>query len=604
MAYLNPNLPFLASVQQPEFFVSPFPSTFDSDRLRSLGALSAGNIAKAGASAWSTATQIALKAKAVHVGDLRTDWLSKIVRDDAETGMFQGAFASVAWPDSIDLASLEQAMVTTGFNLSEGILTSVPVYGQILGAVIGVAQWFHDLFQRAPKVQKVLVPWKAYDKGLDEDLCKLVVFPAMQEVDWSRLFWPALHWEEGWRMFVTEEGGDTRAWGTFSSAGVLRYATNAPGSSSGGGLGFMPGTQRMADVVQLAIYGVKKGPNSRIDAITSVGDFFPATTQACTALWEMVQKAGNPDMYKVRAGQIHDAWDAYFDAMRQSFAEQWNQRWAKGYTDGGVEELVNLGKLVSPFLLLNGDQSVTLDGLNSRYVWPGMTRKDGAWQGDPDDGRPRCPSKPHENPDAGWLSDLQYQAGAVYPPDRCSMNVSSSVRSGVWRFLDRAAIKPATRRLKEAQHRALYRTEVCAYVRPNEVGGLARYGAFNDTSAPIGSFNGTFGEQLRERCLFAREQLLANDLRFKVRLEDVDAIDPPYAARLRDAGVTETSWKQSVTTRYATPIGESEDVPPAEGPVGGWPFSVRNPERKQVASGAGLLLAGAAAVAAFGLARK
>jgi hypothetical protein len=597
VAFLNPNLPFLAAVPPAETFQSPFPSSFDSPKLAALDAYSEGSLAAAGASAWSSATQIALKLKGVHAGDLRSDWLARIVREDPGSGAFMGAFAAVSWPDSTSLAALEGAMVQTGFNLSEGLLTSVPVYGQILGAVVDVARWFHALFRRKPEVQRVLVPWAAYDKGLDEDLCRLVVFPEMQGFDWTRLFWPALRWETGFRMFVTDEGPETRAWGTFSSKGELLYTTNAPGGTAGGGLGFMPGTQKMADVVQLAIYGQAKGPNTRIDAVTSVGDFFPAAAQACTGLWEMVAKAGNPDMYKVRAGQLADAWSAYFSAMRESFAEEWQKRWSKGYTDGGAEELVSLGKLVSPFLM-SDDSPINLEALNARYVWPGMTRGPGKWRDDPGDGRPRCAPKPYEYPEAGWVTDPSSQAGVVWPPDRCSVDSSSSMRKAVYRFLDEFAIVPSCERLKQAQHRALYRTEICAYVRPDDVGGLPRYGAFEDTSAPIGSFNGTFGEQLRERCLFAREQLLSHDLRFRVRLEDVDAIDPVFASQLRNAGVTEDSWKQAAMMRLSTPLGDAEDVPPSSGPKGGRPFRVGAP-RQDDGGGAGLVLGGAAALAAF-----
>jgi hypothetical protein len=134
-------------------------------------------------------------------------------------------------------------------------------------------------------------------------------------------------------------------------------------------------------------------------------------------------------------------------------------------------------------------------------------------------------------------------------------------------------------------------------VRPDPVQGLPRYGAFDDTSAPIGTGFDTFGQELRERCKHAREVLLTRDLRFKVRLEDVDAIDPPFAARLRASGVKEDSWKHPVMRiTSGADLGEAEPVPPSQGPQGGTPFQVH--ARPTGGGGAGLLLGGAA-IAAF-----
>jgi len=598
VAFLDPNLPFLANVENPKFFTSPFPSTYGSEKLSALGGLAAPAIASAGATAWAVATQIAMKAKAVHVGDLRTDWLSKMVSEDPKTGAFTGIFAMVNFPNSADRLALEKAMVNTGFDVAGGIVSAVPVYGQIIAAVLDVSQFFYNLFRQSEEQQKVLVPWEAYSQGLDEDLCKSVVFPAMEVVDWTRVFWPSLDYKTGWRMFETDEGSLTRAWGTFPpEGGAARYTTDAPGSEFGGGLGFMPGTQRMADIIQLAIYGKYKGPTARVDAITDVGNFYPATAQTCTALWEMVMKSGSPDMYKVRAGQVKEVWDAYFDAMRQSFTDEWNWRWAKGYAGTHREEVVNLGKLMSPYLSSGGGR-LGMEGLNSRWIWPGMTRSGGSWQPDPKDGRPACP--PSLDGEGwysdGWLSDPQYQAGAHWPPDRCFMQgIPQPQKDGTYRYIDNFVIEPACADLKLAQHRALYRTVVAAYVRPNPIQGLERYGAFNDTSAPIESGYDTFGEELRARCLHAREALLGNDLRFSIRLEDVDAIDPPYAEQLRASGVDENSWKRPVALSFA--LGPSEPVPASRGPMGGAPFGGGPPS----GGGGGLILAGAAAVAAFAM---
>jgi hypothetical protein len=607
MAFLSPSLPFLVGVENPEFFTSPFPSDYSSPKLNALGGLSAANIAKAGASAWSTAQQIALKAKAVHVGDLRTDWLSQMVKEDPQSGALIGAFAAVSWPNSTDPQDFRNSMVNSGFDMAETIISAVPVYGKIVAAVLDVAQFFYNAFQKTEEEIEALVPWQRYSQGLDEDMAKLVVFPAMEKVDWTRLFWPALRWETGFRMFKTEEGANTRAWGTFATdGGDVDLTTNAPGSDSGGGLGFMPGTQKMADVIQLTIGGKASTASTRIDAITAVGNFFPATAQSATVLWEMVRQTGSPDMYKVRAGELKDGWDAYFDSMRGSFVSQWEHFWARGNQSMGRDECVNLGKIVSPYLTIGEQGAPYVEGTNNRWIWPGMTRKNGIWQLDPGDGRPHCSpdsGERYSNPASGWLTDTSYQAGAVFPPDRCADNYNRQIRENPYAFLDNYAIEPACQALKEAQHRALYRTNICAYVRPDDVGGLPRYGAFNDTSSPIGAFSGTFGEQLRERCLYARQELLSRDLRFRVRLEDVDDIDPTYAAALRDSGVNDNSWRNPAHLGLsAGPLGEAEPIPPSDGPRGGAPFQATYVPPG--GGGGGLLIAAGVAAAAFAVAKS
>jgi hypothetical protein len=270
----------------------------------------------------------------------------------------------------------------------------------------------------------------------------------------------------------------------------------------------------------------------------------------------------------------------------------------KGKTWDEPGSVIDLGKLMSPMVSRN----INIEGLNGRLMWPLMFQKSGNWQPDPNDGRPGCDKDDYayqKNPASGWLSDPEYQAGVYWPPDRCATSgISSAMRESVYKDLS-TIILPACEGLKQNQYTSLYTTEVCAYVRPVDTAAGRRYAAFEDTSVPWGGGSGTFGDQLTERCLHAREVLLTRDLRFKVRLEDVDAIDPDYAARLRLSGVHENSWRTPVLSLTSEPPGieESEDPIPSPGPGGGTPFglveaSVRRP-------GGGGLLVGAAALAAF-----
>lgn len=97
---------------------------------------------------------------------------------------------------------------------------------------------------------------------------------------------------------------------------------------------------------------------------------------------------------------------------------------------------------------------------------------------------------------------------------------------------------------------------VCAYVRPDPVGDLPRYGAFMTS------------DKLRQRCRDAREKLvqLISDghvVRDYIDLRDVNAIDPPFATRLKNLGVPDVPVRNVPTTAYPTLQAE---------PLGGNPF--------------------------------
>ncbi len=629
MATWDPNDPIFDALGSRDDYVSPFPASFSSEYIESLGGYSTGGLAKAGALAFAKATQFSLQVKALKQGDILSDWIPSLIQPDASTGGLKGIFARVEFDTSENLASFTNNMAATGFSLAEGVLTSIPVYGQCIGAAIGAARFLASLRGKSPDQVEVIVPWKEYDRDIDEQIVKTTIFPLMEFADWSQIYWPSLAWEDG--EFTREKGSEgpgSWVWGIFDANGNAKRNTSAPGAliTGSSGLGFMPGSQTVADVVQFKKGGVRlveSGQGQRIDAITPVGSFFPASSQTATALWELVRKEGNPDMFKIRAGEVGDAWRGYFGAMRAAFASTWNYLWREQDTfDGPIE----LGKIVSPFLVSGAPLGpVDLSSIHSMIVWPGMARGSGAWQPDPDDGRPACvpPADrdvpPHfvdpHDPDAfyvwpkwwpkGWLSDIHYQAGGLWPPTRCQgVPYTQTMRAAAWRWMDQACTSPACDQLKRAQHRALYAIPICAYVRPVDLGpDLPAHGAFKDRSAPFDTAYSTFGDELVARCQHAREVLLTRELRFKIRLEDVMAIDLPYAQRLRESGVDEESWKRPLG-KAAGPVGLGDEPPPPpppnNGPTGGVPFAAQ--QIKTSGGGGGLLAVGAAV--GLGLALK
>lgn len=631
MATWQSNDPMFDALGDRDNYVSPFPSTFSSAYIESLGGYSTGGLAKAGALAFAKATQFSFQIKALKQGDILSEWIPSLIQPDASTGGLKGIFARVEFDTSESPASFASNMAATGFSFAEGVLTAIPVYGKCIGAAIGAARFLSSLRGKSEAEVEVIVPWQEYDRDIDELIVKTMIFPLMEFTDWSQIFWPSLAWEDG--EFTREkgsEGSGSWVWGIFDGNGNVKRNTSAPGAliSGSSGLGFMPGSQTIADVVQFKMGGVRlvtSGQGQRVDAITPVGSFFPAAAQTATALWELVRKEGNPDMFKVRAGEVGDAWRGYFAAMRGGFADAWNYMWREQDTFDGP---VDLGKIVSPFLLSGAGvlSSVDLSGYHQMIVWPGMARGAGEWRGrwqpDPDDGRPGCVPDadrdvpPHfidpHNPDdfyvwpkwwdKGWMSDIHYQAGGLWPPSRCQgVPFTQAMQAARWRWMDQAATSPACDQLKRAQHRALYATTICAYVRPLDLADdLKAHGAFEDRSAPIDAGYSTFGEELIARCQHAREVLLTRELRYRIRLEDVMVIDLPYAQKLRESGVDEDSWKRPLS-KAKGPEGLGPEAPPPpppnKGPTGGAPFtSPRVGGSGSGSGGGGALLAVGAAV--------
>ena len=156
---------------------------------------------------------------------------------------------------------------------------------------------------------------------------------------------------------------------------------------------------------------------------------------------------------------------------------------------------------------------------------------------------------------------------------------------------DKAITTPACNALRRAQMRALEASLVCAYVRPvptkGPLGDLPAYAAF------------TQDDELRDRCREVRELLLKHDSRHDVSLDDVDAIDPAFAARLRAAGVTgeKRPLKKSAGKPLVAPSGKDE---PAQEPADGLGFDdvrlLGVPVRRGRSSNHLLALGGAAAL--------
>lgn len=520
----------------PENFDSPFPSNeamlddkfrifldqagladelSDEVRTRAQGIFGAAQ-----GEAFVTAAQIAMKQKAILAGDLLKSQLDELVLFN-DAGELGGLFAGVTFNPTTagGVKGIRNAMGDVAFDLALNAISAIPIVGNIAGAIVGVAKNLFRILRAQKDEQPMLVPWREYSDETDTDLVnKIIVDALMPGVDWTPLFAPSLDTGRGWSLERTKKGGRTRAWGIFSASGEPMTAP---------GLGVMPGTQRGTDVVQLNRWlPGTTGTDHLIRQDT--GDFFPAVAQSGTALWQAVNREGSPDMYKVQAGALLDAWETYFGSFFDDAARIYK---ASGAAER--DRVWYLSVAASSLLFLKNKGAAGLID---------FTRMD------PTAGAPRV--------------DFDFE--------RMEYRSAAGVKKPAVTIFE-AVIEPACKTLVNRQILGLLRSNVCAFVRDREIDGMPPYAAFSDPR---------FGRPLRATLEKARALFLKHPARWEVDLDDAAEIDPIFAAQILESRGGRK--EPSAPPRFeAEPLERGEpppptvlepdapELPPAEPPKGG-----------------------------------
>ncbi|MFY0531661.1 hypothetical protein [Nannocystis pusilla] len=103
-----------------------------------------------------------------------------------------GLFAKVAFPQTTDPAKLAEALVNVALDIALGAISSVPIVGQILGAVVQAARFIYKIFT-TPKeaAPELLLPWETYSERVDEDIVNGFLRGYFaQGVDWTAIWLP------------------------------------------------------------------------------------------------------------------------------------------------------------------------------------------------------------------------------------------------------------------------------------------------------------------------------------------------------------------------------------------------------------------------------
>lgn len=604
---LLPSDPRFATV--PQIFTSPFPSAsaLVSSKVAALkdGGLGEGVAVAQNLTAILHAAQIGAFEKAVHIGDFLSRDLLKI--SFAENGSWMGLFAKFAIQATTNPSTLGSNLAATALNIGLSVLSAVPVVGQILSVAVAAGRFLFGLASAKEPPPPVTVPLSEFSRDLDEDLVNLFLRPACQTVDWTPIFLPPFNPTTPWSRKLGDDK-NTRVFGPFVG-NDLDYA---------GGVGAIPGAFQLAGQLQQAAvsglphrWGVAGSYHHRI-VTTDCGRFFPASAAFAAQLWQWVLKSGNPDQYKVATDTVDAQWAAYFDTFFSSCASLFNQA-------NNDEDKRRIGNLIGAYLVSH-----------SRVGKPplfGVPALDRMWPSYPivtPDFKAGLSGRPeHRHKCLYWLYTKEklpngtlYQQTFREPPGEPERNrdttkciafppVEASLLS--WTDVYSGLVKPTIDFLKAEQKAGLRKSLVCAYVRPDPVNDLPPYVAF------------AADPELAQECRDAREILLGHPARFAVRLADVDDIDPAFAQRLRDSGVTnsasqfsqalsEDSIDEGLSPEVLPPVPAdvselvipSDDDPDAgdDDPDAGEPDDKPQPKGS---GGAGIAVAGAAVAVLGGI---
>ena len=590
------------------------------------------------ADAWQSGLALMNFAKATVVGDLLADVLPKVAWMSNEGPA--GLFAKVAFPRSTDPKEFALALANVALDVAIAAISSVPIVGQIIGAVVQAARFLYRIFTTPKEAEpELLLPWSVYSDNLDEDFVNefLLGFFA-QGVDWTSIWLPPYELAD-WELHKAARDGKEykggQVWAPLKG-GAIAYAE--------GQLGCIPNTIRVAGHLQRIPGGPPAAKLRRQwydfgdigwgGIVTNVGDFFPSTGQVAGGMWKQAERAGSADMYKVDARAIKAAWADYF-----------GQFFASGFSlyksDASVGELlapyictqttdIRLGipNLMRPHPAPFVTPAIFKQGPASRETWndclfieEDLPRKLPAWPHDrPESKDARLPA---QHPDVNFRAPHYINAEGLAATDgnfwkavknpngvvgaalsapgerapegyRCVTWPTGEERLTRYRRPDEAIIGPACDHMIAMQRRCLDSTLISAYVRPDPVDGKEAHGAFRSDKA------------LHDQCIAVRKILLGHEARFRVNLKDAEDADPAFAERLRESGVNNSPMQLSkhLGRLASLPGDDGTPLPAPPAPAGGIAFDeIRAPTgrapssvgwKAALAVGGGTAVAGAA----------
>lgn len=586
--------------------------------------------------------QRVLREKATLAGDFLTKDLPLLAyfKTDALLGQIvpQGLFGPPSFPSSLIADDFVASMVDVGLDMAMNMISAVPIVGRFAQLFCNIGIAVAEMFTGDEPLPEIplLVPWSVYTRTTDEELVDTFLVKQYGGAsDWTPVWLPALGGTWRYERASDKEGKEMDgAWiyAPITQKGVGKGVVDWTPP----GLGAIPNTMRQAGPVQtyrppgndpnpyMAITETKNANYvelARAPRIIDTGAFKPAFSAIAGQLWQQVAQPGSPDMFKVRALALRDAWQDYWGAFFEDafatmnkgdddYQSQWLWAALTPYIcliqQQGKRVLLGMrnitrphnGRLITPKIFEPGHGPATIaTRTGALYL---ETKSPNALKGDHDAIQIRGMVMGKD----GFEADMaMVQGNTIIRGARTDIRQvkgtngmievyavpwpSGEEMMSYYQRPDVAITTPACEALAQAQAWSLRGTLVCAYVRPVKVGKLAAYGAF-------GGPEGSPGAKLRDDCLAIRKKLLTHPARFGVALNDVEAIDPPFADDLRKAGVTQSG---GLKLKSNEPLFEDPGAKPShQAPADGLPVEppVRTLVPKRGTSGGGVLAAAAA----------
>jgi hypothetical protein len=240
-----------------------------------------------GAIAWQEGAQILL-ANIGPVSGFPSSSVPTIVQNVGEIVLDTG----------MDPKLLAIRMAQVGVGVAMAATVAIPIVGAVVNAIGAVAQFFLGMASRTPtEAQVIFPPMEQYSEETDTFVVNEQVLPASATLDWTRLLMPRYAGE--WKAYGREGKGIT-----------------ARGVVGGGGVGFMPGTQRITGMIQ--VFWLRRGHAAEVSpeintSHNDVGSFYPGAAQLLTALHEQCAKV-QTQLYNIDTTQIVSAWEDYVGA--------------------------------------------------------------------------------------------------------------------------------------------------------------------------------------------------------------------------------------------------------------------------------------------------
>ena len=283
-----------------------------------------------GALAWQEGAQLMLK-EVANTSGVPANLANSIMAGVTE--LYRGRPTSVK--------ELGINLANAGIGIVTNALAAVPIVGQVAGAIGALASMLISLAQDSPQqAAEFLPPLQDYSDEVDEWVVNNQVLPASGTLDWTGLFLP--RYKGTWRAYPREHGWAMRA------------------SAGGGGVGFMPGTERINGIIQtyFVYKSVRKG--FQLSQARDQGSFYPGAAQMLTALIEQSERP-QTQLYNVDTHRIEKEWREHMEGAVDLAKAIWNRNKAV-LSEGKMGELTEeqarsiVQAMMSPLSVGAGDQ--------------------------------------------------------------------------------------------------------------------------------------------------------------------------------------------------------------------------------------------------------